>query len=82
MSGWAWWGWRCLAMKTYDLATDCATREDAVREALRNVGPNEVIQVIEAKVSTAKRYEGADFVPFIGTRNHEIIDRQLREVRP
>lgn len=72
MSPWRWWA-GCPGERTYDLACDCESRDEAVREALRNLSPGEKFQVIEARSSEAAVHEGADCVPFLRTRNHEVL---------
>ena len=59
----------------YFLACGCATRDAAIKEALCNACVGDIIQVIEARSSTAMKYEAADFVPFTRTRNRETIGR-------
>lgn len=73
-SGWAWYA-GIVGEPVYEVACDCRSREEALREAARNVGPDEEIQLIEARQSTDRRYEGADSIPFTHTRNHEVIGR-------
>lgn len=72
MTPWAWWA-GSPGEETYDIACEVPTREEAIREALRSLGPGDKFQIIEARMSEDKRYEGADFVPFVRTRNHEIM---------
>jgi len=72
MSPWSWWA-GVPGERTYDLACDCATREDAIREGLRELQPGERFQIIEARSSEAAEHEGSDCVPFLRTRNHEIL---------
>lgn len=74
-SKFSWWA-GVVGEDSYDLAADCPSREAAIHEALRNADDDEVIQIVEARSSTDRRYEGADFVPFTHTRNHEIIGRK------
>jgi hypothetical protein len=69
------WGWYAgeLDELTYDLACDEPTREAAIREACRNLRPGEQFQIVEARSSTDRKYEGSDCVPFLRTRNKEIL---------
>jgi len=62
----------------YDIACDCASREEVIREALRNLGPGDTFQIIEARSSDAIKHEGSDCVPFLRTRNHEILTAGVR----
>ena len=71
MTRWEWWaGW--LEEDCYSLASE-PTREAVIRAASREMKPGDRFRIIEARSSTDKRYEGADFVPFLRTRNQEII---------
>jgi len=72
MTPWRWWA-GALGEPCYDLASDCATREAAIQEALRNVAVGEQFRIVEARSSEAAKYEGPDLVPFLRTRNHEIL---------
>lgn len=70
MTPWSWWAGE-IDCETYDLACECATRDEAVQDALRQLKTGERFQVIEARSSTAA--EHTDFVPFLRTRNHEVL---------
>lgn len=72
MTPWSWWAGD-LGADAYGLACDDKTRDAAIQVASRQLKPGEKFQIIEARSSTAAKYEGADFVPFLRTRNHEII---------
>ncbi len=50
-----------------------ATREQVIREAQRELPVGASFRIVEARSSTAARYEGADCVPFLRTRNHETL---------
>lgn len=73
MTPWSWWAGELDADNTYDLAAEEKTREAALQVASRQLKRGERFQIIEARSSTDAKYEGADFVPFLRTRNHEII---------
>lgn len=49
-----------------------STRDEAIREGLR-LWPDDEIQICEARMSSAKKYDGEDVVPFTSMRNHEKI---------
>ncbi|ABS14244.1 hypothetical protein I6H96_02600 [Brucella anthropi] len=68
------WTWHAgsLGEDVYDLAEE-PTRERVIEEASRYLAAGDKFQIIEARSSTDVKYEGADFVPFLRTRNHEII---------
>lgn len=72
MTPWAWWAGE-PSEETYDLACEKPTREAAIAEAMRQLNRGEQFRIIEARASTAAKYEGADFVPFMRTRNHEVL---------
>ena len=72
MTPWSWWAGE-LDAETYDLACDVPTREAAVVEASRQLKSGDTFQIIEARSSEDRRHEGSDLVPFLRTRNHEII---------
>lgn len=75
MTRWEWWA-GIVGEPIYDVAGGCSSREEVIAEALRNVSADEDIQIIEAVSSTAAKYDGADHVPFVRTRNHEVIGRR------
>jgi len=72
MTKWYWYAGE-IGDDTYDLVSDAPTREDAIKEASRQLQIGDRFQIIEARSSQAKKYEGSDFVPFLRTRNHEIV---------
>lgn len=71
MTPWTWWAGE-IDDDTYGLA-EAATREDAIREASQGLKPGDKFQIVEARASTAAQHDGSDCVPFLRTRNHEII---------
>ncbi len=71
---WAWWA-GIEGDQTFDLAIEQPTRQAALAEALRNADKEDVIVIVEARMSTDRRYEGDDFVPFTHTRNREVIGK-------
>ncbi len=72
MSGaWEWYAGEVDCF-TYDLG--CAlSREEVIAQAEGRMKPGEQFQIIEAKASQAAKYEGSDHVPFLKTRNFEIV---------
>lgn len=72
MTPWRWWAGE-LGCPVYDLASDCPTREAAIQEALASVRIGEKFRIIEARSSEAAEHEGSDFVPFLRTRNEEVL---------
>lgn len=71
MTPWTWHAGR-LDEDVYDLA-QASTREAAIREAASQLEVGEQFRIIEARSSEAEQYEGADFVPFLRTRNAKIV---------
>jgi hypothetical protein len=49
-----------------------ATREAVIAAAERELEPGARFEIIEARMSTAPRYEGSDWIPLLHTRNHEV----------
>lgn len=79
MTPWRWWAGE-LDDDCYGLAGDEPTREAVVQRACRELKPGDQFRIIEARSSTDARYEGADFVPFLRTRNKEVITVGLKGV--
>lgn len=71
MTPWMWFA-GCVGDDAYELAEE-GSREAVIKAAMRELAPGETFQIIEARMSTAAKYEGWDFVPFLRTRNHEIV---------
>jgi hypothetical protein len=80
MTPWTWWAGE-IDEDTYGLA-EAATRKDVIREASQGLKPGDKFRIVEARTSTAAQYEGSDCVPFLRTRNHEIITVGPVEVSP
>lgn len=72
MTPWRWWAGE-LGDDLYKLAGDEPTRESAIKIACRDLLPGDRFRIVEARASTDRRYEGSDFVPFMRTRNAEIV---------
>ncbi len=73
------WKWYATTLGYRDeYAFESDTREEAIAEILKEVGPFDKVEICEARMSSARKYEGADFVPFVAVRNHEVIDLGLR----
>lgn len=71
MTPWSWWAGEIDA-DSYALA-EAATREAVIQQASSGMKPGDQFCIIKARSSEDRRYEGADMVPFLRTRNHEII---------
>lgn len=68
------WGWYAgYVGEAYDIACDEPSRDAVLAAARKELKPGEAFQIIEARASDAKKYEGSDFVPFLATRNHETL---------
>lgn len=71
MTPWTWFAGK-LDEDVYDLAEQ-ATPEKVIEEASRQLLHGQQFRIIEARSSSAQKYEGSDFIPFLRTRNKEII---------
>ncbi len=71
MTPWTWFAGN-LDDDVYDLA-EADNREKVIEVASRQLPPGDQFRIVEARSSTAKKYEGSDFVPFLRTRNQEVI---------
>lgn len=71
-SDWEWWAG---IVEDDSYATSHKTRDEAIAAGQNMVGPGEQFQIIEARSSTAAKYESGnyDIVPFTHTRNHEVF---------
>jgi len=73
-SSWEWWVGNHFALDDGEYDLGCVkTREDAIAVGLRETAPGELFYIIEARSSTARKHEGADFVPFTATRNATVL---------
>lgn len=72
MTPWSWYAGE-VGEYSYDLACDEPSREAAINAAVAQLEVGDQFQIIEARSSEAKRYEGDDITPFLRTRNHELI---------
>ena len=72
MTPWTWFAGE-LGEDVYELAEE-NTREKVIETAMRHLSVGDQFRIIEARSSTAKKYDGSDFVPFLRTRNAEIIE--------
>lgn len=73
--GWEWQVGRCDGENHYDIG--CGnSREDAIKQGMATVDPDESFQIIEA-ISAGDDHPdwSEDWVPFLQTRNHEIITK-------
>jgi hypothetical protein len=69
------WSWSAgiPGEEAFGLACEEPSREAAIAAARREVSPGTEFEIVEARSSTAARYESAYFVPFLRTRHHERI---------
>lgn len=70
MSKWQWWA-RPEGEDDYCYCAD--SRDAVIAEARAAEGEDATIEIVEAVMSSAKRHEGAEFVPFVERRNFEVI---------
>ena len=77
-SAWEWWAGE--EGDNYYAFGSAGSRDEAIRLGLREVEIGERFQIIEARSSTAKKYDGGDydFVPFTHTRNHEVVTKGVQ----
>ncbi|WP_298165345.1 hypothetical protein [Novosphingobium sp.] len=75
---WKWYA--CIEGEADECGYESDSKEAAIAAIARDFEPGTVIEVLEARFSTAKKYEGHDYVPFIAVRNRETITLGLREV--
>lgn len=69
---WRWYA--CLEGEETEYGFESKSRDEALAEISREFGPFKSVSIVEAQLSTAAKYEGADFVPFIRERNHETTE--------
>jgi hypothetical protein len=72
MTGWEWWAGD-IDEDDYGLEGGIPTKDEVIRRVSRYMKPGDRFRVIEARSSADRRYEGSDFVPFLRTRNKEIV---------
>lgn len=70
MTPWAWY-WKHPDDESY--GEECSSREAVIAAAHREVRPGETFEIIEARMSEAVEHEGSDFIPFLRSRNHEVL---------
>ena len=70
MTPWAWWAGHIG--EDYEIA-EASSRDAVIQAARREIAPSAPFQIIEARSSTDRHFDGADVIPFVRTRNHEII---------
>lgn len=80
MTPWRWWWLEEGGDEHGGWCGDCATREDAIASARRELGHGASFFVMEARSSSAAEYEGSDCVPFLRTRNRELLVSGVRSL--
>ena len=70
MSPWAWY-WKYLDEDAY--GEECASRDAVIAAAEKSASPGEAFEIVEARMSDARKHEGSDFIPFLRSRNHETL---------
>ncbi|RIA44067.1 hypothetical protein DFR49_2303 [Hephaestia caeni] len=75
MTPWTWWAGYSSDVEgdgTYCIG-EFDTRAEAIAAGLNDTLRGETFHIIEARSSTDRRHEGADTIPFVRMRHHEII---------
>jgi hypothetical protein len=72
MSPWEWYA-GSPGEYSYNIVCGEPSREAVIRAALREISTGDTFQIIEARSSTSVKHEGSDCVPFLRTRNHEVL---------
>lgn len=68
------WRWYATEEGVHDAyCCESRTRDEVLANAQAEFEPGQRIQIVEAVMSQAQKYEGSDFVPFIRERNHEVL---------
>jgi len=75
---WKWYA--CIEGESDECGYESDTRDEAIAKIAQDYDPGTVIEVKEARFSTAQRYEGHDLVPFIAIRNDEKVTLGMRAV--
>ena len=70
MTPWAWY-WKSEGDDSY--GEECSSREAVIAAAHREVDPGATFEIVEARMSESLKYEGDDFIPFLRSRNHEVL---------
>ncbi|MCW1985366.1 UNVERIFIED_ORG: hypothetical protein M2348_001098 [Sphingomonas sp. R1F5B] len=79
LAAWKWYA--CPEGETDQFAYESDTREAAIAAIAQEFPAGTVVEIVEARMSSDRRYEGQDFVPFIAMRNDEYITLGVREVQ-
>jgi hypothetical protein len=76
MTPWQWWAETDFGdgdgFGQYNVGPE-PSREAIIAAALRESVPGELFIIVEARESEDMRYEGEDFIPFLRTRNKEML---------
>lgn len=75
---WAWY-WKHADDESY--GEECPTREAVIAAAHREVRPGETFEIVEARMSESVEHEGSDFIPFLRSRNHEVLTAPAADQR-
>lgn len=77
---WKWYA--CREGERDECAFESDTREEAIAAISKDEGPGVVIEVGEAQMSTARKFEGDSPVPFVRMRNWETVELGPRPTAP
>lgn len=72
MTPWSWWA-GVPGEDIYDVACEEPTREACILTACQLLDPGDTFRIVEARSSTAMKYDEAESVPFVRQRNHETL---------
>jgi hypothetical protein len=83
MTPWQWWATPTFCRGEGEwMLGEFESREDAIRAANHEFRPGTSFSIIEARASTdARHFDGnADIIPFVRTRNEEILTTSRKAV--
>lgn len=70
MTPWSWY-WKFTGDESY--GEECSSRDEVIAAAHREAVAGDEIEIVEARMSESIKHEGSDFIPFLRTRNHEVL---------
>jgi hypothetical protein len=80
MTPWRWWVGHFEEIECYEgYSNEVASRDEAIAWGKKE-WPGQLFYIIEARSSEAMQHEGADIVPFLRTRNKELIEPTIHEI--
>jgi hypothetical protein len=70
MTPWAWY-WKGPDDEAY--GEECVSRDAVIAAAGKELSPGDTFEIVEARMSEAAEHEGSDFIPFLRSRNDEVL---------